>query len=63
MAKGTWANKLGNALWSYQTTHQSTTSKTPFKLTYIVDTMIPMEVKEPSPTVTFHTTNSQALWE
>ena len=44
-------------------TPQSTTGKTPFKLTYGVDTMIPIEVEEPSPRVIFRVISSQALWE
>ena len=37
--------------------------ETPFKLTYRVKAMIPIEVKEPSPRVMFQCTNSQALLE
>lgn len=51
--KGAWADELGSILWSYQMTPQSTTSETPFKLTYRVDAMIPIELEEPSPEVIF----------
>ena len=62
-AKEAWADELGTVLWSYQTTPQSTTSETLFKMTYGVETMIPMEVKEPSPSIIFQATSSYALWE
>ena len=44
-----WADELGSVLWSYQTTLQSTIGETPFKLTYSINAMIPIEVEEPSP--------------
>ncbi|XP_072084676.1 uncharacterized protein [Arachis hypogaea] len=47
--KGAWADELASVLWSYQTTKQSSTGETPFRLTYGVDAMIPVEVGEPSP--------------
>nr|XP_025625070.1 uncharacterized protein LOC112717183 [Arachis hypogaea] len=47
--KGAWADKLASVLWSYQTTEQLTTGETPFRLTYGVDVMIPVEIGEPSP--------------
>ena len=37
--------------------------ETPFKLTYGVDAMIPVEVEEPSPWVIFLSMSSQVLWE
>ena len=57
-AKGARANKLGSILYSYQTTPQSTTSETPFKLNYEINAMIPVEVEEPSPIVIFWATTS-----
>ena len=60
-AKRAWANELSNVLWSYRTTPQSTTGKTPFKFTYGVDAMISVEIKEPRPGVIFQSTSSQAL--
>ncbi|XP_016205999.1 uncharacterized protein LOC107646322 [Arachis ipaensis] len=47
--KGAWADELASVLWSYRTTEQSSTGKTPFLLTYGVDAVIPVEIGEPSP--------------
>ncbi|XP_057418919.1 uncharacterized protein LOC130713140 [Lotus japonicus] len=45
-AKGLWADELITVIWAYNTTLQSTTGETPFKLTYGVDAMIPVEVQD-----------------
>ncbi|XP_015936371.1 uncharacterized protein LOC107462306 [Arachis duranensis] len=47
--KGAWADELASVLWSYRTTEQSATGETPFRLTYGADTVIPVEIGEPSP--------------
>ncbi|XP_016199394.1 uncharacterized protein LOC107640385 [Arachis ipaensis] len=47
--KGAWADKLASVLWSYRTIPQSSIGETPFRLTYGVDAIIPVEVREPSP--------------
>ncbi|XP_016170568.1 uncharacterized protein LOC107613192 [Arachis ipaensis] len=47
--KGNWANEFPSVLWSYRTTEQSATGETPFRLTYGVDAVIPVEIGEPSP--------------
>nr|XP_025685453.1 uncharacterized protein LOC112786272 [Arachis hypogaea] len=47
--KGAWADELASVLWSYRTTEQSSTGETPFRLTYGVDAVIPVETGEPSP--------------
>ncbi|XP_072071980.1 uncharacterized protein [Arachis hypogaea] len=47
--KGVWADELASVLWSYRTTPQSSTEETPFRLTYGVDAVIPVEIGEPSP--------------
>ncbi|XP_072061935.1 uncharacterized protein [Arachis hypogaea] len=47
--KGNWADELPSVLWSYRTTEQSATGETPFRLTYGVDAVIPVEISEPSP--------------
>ncbi|XP_072080951.1 uncharacterized protein [Arachis hypogaea] len=47
--KGAWADELALVLWSYRTTEQSSTGETPFRLTYGVDAVIPVEIGEPSP--------------
>ena len=61
--KGAWADELGSVLWSYRTTPHSTMGESPFKLTYGVDAMIPIEVGEPSPRLIFRNTNSQSMRE
>ncbi|XP_016191795.1 uncharacterized protein K02A2.6-like [Arachis ipaensis] len=47
--KGAWADELASVLWSYRTTEQSSTGEIPFRLTYGVDAMIPVEIGESSP--------------
>ncbi|XP_015935998.1 uncharacterized protein LOC107461957 [Arachis duranensis] len=47
--KGAWADELASVLWSYRTTEQSSTGETPFRLTYGLDAVIPVEIGEPSP--------------
>ncbi|XP_015949271.1 uncharacterized protein LOC107474180 [Arachis duranensis] len=47
--KGAWTDELASVLWSCRTTEQSSTGETPFRLTYGVDAMIPVEIGEPSP--------------
>nr|XP_025673928.1 uncharacterized protein LOC112773098 [Arachis hypogaea] len=47
--KGAWADELTSVLWSYRTTEQSSTGETPFRLTYGLDAVIPVEIGEPSP--------------
>ncbi|XP_072074332.1 uncharacterized protein [Arachis hypogaea] len=47
--KGVWADELASILWSYRTTQQSATGEMPFRLTYRVDAIIPVEIGEPSP--------------
>ncbi|XP_072066956.1 uncharacterized protein [Arachis hypogaea] len=43
-SKGEWAELILEVLWSYNTTEQSTTKETPFRLVYGSDAMIPIEV-------------------
>ncbi|XP_025679029.1 uncharacterized protein [Arachis hypogaea] len=47
--KGAWADEVASVLWSYRTTEQSATGETPFRLTYGVDAVIPVEIGELSP--------------
>src|ERR1044072_2688654 len=42
-AKSHWLEELLAVLWSYNTTTQSSTSETPFKLTYGTDVVLPVE--------------------
>ncbi|XP_072062011.1 uncharacterized protein [Arachis hypogaea] len=43
-SKGEWSELIPEVLWSYNTTEQSSTRKTPFRLVYGCDAMIPIEV-------------------
>ncbi|RDX77430.1 Tf2-9, partial [Mucuna pruriens] len=52
-AKGRWADKLPQVLWSYHTTPHSTTRETPLCLTYGTEAVISVEIGEPSPRMTF----------
>nr|XP_025617069.1 uncharacterized protein LOC112709395 [Arachis hypogaea] len=42
-AKGDWANLIPEILWSYNTTKQTTTQETPYRLVYGANTVIPIE--------------------
>ena len=43
-AKGTWPEELPNVLWAYRTTTRVPTGEMPFKLTFSIKAIIPMEV-------------------
>ena len=43
-AKGTWPDELPNVLWAYRTTARTPTGETPFRLTYGIEAVIPVEV-------------------
>ena len=43
-AKSVWPEELLNVLWAYRRTARTPTGKTPFKLTYGTEVMIPVEV-------------------
>ncbi|XP_072066863.1 uncharacterized protein [Arachis hypogaea] len=47
-AKGEWAELIPEVLWSYNTTIQTTTGETPFKLVYGSEALIPIEVGTPT---------------
>ncbi|XP_072054812.1 uncharacterized protein [Arachis hypogaea] len=47
-AKGEWADLIPEILWSYNTSIQSATGKTPFKLVYGAEALIPVEVSVPT---------------
>jgi len=47
-AKGRWPEELVEVLWAYRCTPQSATNESPFSLVYGADTMIPVEIGEPS---------------
>ena len=43
-AKGAWPEELPNVLWTYRTTVRTPTEETPFRLTYGIEAVIPIEV-------------------
>nr|KYP36415.1 Transposon Ty3-I Gag-Pol polyprotein [Cajanus cajan] len=47
-AKGQWPDHLPEILWACRCTPQSSTKETPFRLTHSTDTMILVEIGEPS---------------
>ncbi|XP_057744919.1 uncharacterized protein LOC130962769 [Arachis stenosperma] len=53
-AKGAWAEELPQVLWAYRTIPQSATGETPFRLAYGIEAMIPVEINEQSPRVSFY---------
>uniref|UniRef100_A0A803N5I0 Uncharacterized protein n=1 Tax=Chenopodium quinoa TaxID=63459 RepID=A0A803N5I0_CHEQI len=52
--KGSWVDDLPGILWSIRTTTKEATGQTPFTLVYGNDAVLPVEVKIPSPRVTFY---------
>ena len=42
--KGSWVEELNNVIWAYRTTPRSSTGETPFRLTYVMDVIIPVEI-------------------
>ena len=42
--KGNWVEELNNVIWAYQTTPRTSTGETPFRLTYEMDAVIPVEI-------------------
>ena len=42
--KGAWPEELPNVLWAYKTTARTSTGETPFRLTYGIEAVIPIEV-------------------
>ena len=42
--KGAWPEELPNILWAYRITTRTPTKKTPFKLTYGTEAVIPVKV-------------------
>nr|XP_025678997.1 uncharacterized protein LOC112778951 [Arachis hypogaea] len=47
-AKGLWAELIPEVLWGYNTTPQSATKETPFRLVYGSEAMIPLEISQSS---------------
>ena len=46
-----WADELHTVLWAYHTNPHSSTQETPYRLVSGVNTVIPIEVLEPSPRI------------
>ena len=42
--KGAWPEELQNVLWAYRTTIRVLTGETPFRLTFGIEAVIPVEV-------------------
>ena len=42
--KGAWPKELPNVLWAYKTTARTSIGETPFRLTYGIEAVIPIEV-------------------
>ncbi|XP_016168903.1 uncharacterized protein LOC107611502 [Arachis ipaensis] len=47
-AKGLWAELIPEVLWGYNTTPQTSTKETPFRLVYGSEAMIPLEISQNS---------------
>ena len=47
-AKGRWVEELPHVIWTYRTTPRRSTRKTPFSMTYRVETVIPLEAGFPT---------------
>ncbi|XP_072080867.1 uncharacterized protein [Arachis hypogaea] len=47
-AKGLWAELIPEVLWRYNTTPQTSTKETPFRLVYGSEAMIPLEISQSS---------------
>ena len=43
-AKDAWLEELPNVLWAYRTTVKTLIGETPFRLTYVTEVVIPVEV-------------------
>ena len=42
--KKNWVKELNNVIWAYRTTPRTSTGETPFRLTYGMDAVIPVEI-------------------
>lgn len=42
--KGLWADELPNVLWAYHTTPRESTGETPFKMTFGMEAVVPVEI-------------------
>ncbi|XP_016195666.1 uncharacterized protein LOC107636688 [Arachis ipaensis] len=53
LAKGQWAKLIPEILWGYNTTPQSSTKETPFRLMFGSDAMIPVKISQGSVRTTY----------
>ena len=60
-AKGLWVDKLYTILWAYHTMAHSLTQETPYRLVYGSNTVIPIELAEPSLRIITMTKESNEL--
>ena len=44
-SKRDWHERLGEALWAYQTTYKTPTQSTPYALVYGVEAILPLEIQ------------------
>jgi hypothetical protein len=56
-----WTENLYQVLWSYRTTPHSTIGKTPFRMVYGSDAVIPVEIGQPSWQVMYPVENNEQL--
>ncbi|CAL2244499.1 unnamed protein product [Prunus armeniaca] len=47
-AKGTWPEKLPEALWAIRTSYRTATGETPFSMAFGLEAVVPVEIGEPS---------------
>ena len=43
-AKGAWPDELPGVLWAYKTTIRTPIGETPFKMTFGIEAVVPMEI-------------------
>jgi hypothetical protein len=53
-AKSIWVEELPSVLWVYKTTIRTPTKETPFKLTFGIEAVIPVEIGLTTLRMTFH---------
>ena len=51
--KGKWVEYIPEVLWTYRTTHRSTTQETPFTLAFGTESVAPIEFELKSPRIEF----------
>ena len=54
LVRGSWINDLYNILWAYQTTPHISIGESPFRLTFEIEAMIPLDIGLPSLQIEHH---------